>query len=246
MTGAASGIGRATALLFAREGARVGLGDVDVENAEAVAAELRQIPAECQCLTLDVTQEESWASAMGTLQKTWRSIDIVVNCAGIADEAPLTELTLAQWRRVFSVNLDGTFLGTAAAMGAMASSGAGSIVNVSSLSGVKALAGAAAYCSSKAAVIQLTRVAALECADAGHNIRVNCVVPGGVKTPMWEKTDLWPQISTTEDWTAPASAPALKRFAEPIEIARSILFLACDESSYISGAAIPVDGGASV
>ncbi len=245
VTGAASGIGRATALLFAREGARVALGDLDSVGAEKVASRMRQDSHECLVLPLDVTSEDSWASGTKTILDTWTSLDVLINCAGICDDAPLTTLTVAQWRRVLAVNLDGTFLGTAAAIRAMSLQGQGSIVNVSSLSGVKACAGAAAYCASKAGVIQLSRVAALECADAGDNIRVNCVVPGGVKTPMWKTSSMWPEIATTEEWNAPPSVPPLKRFADPAEVARAILFLASDESSYISGAALAVDGGAS-
>ncbi len=245
VTGAASGIGRSTALLFAREGAKVAVCDIDAEGAEEVASEIRKSRREGMALALDVTDEKAWASCIEKVQSVWGRLDILVNSAGIADEAPLTRLTTAQWRRVLSVNLEGTFLGIASAMRAMKATGRGSIVNVSSLSGVKASAGAAAYCASKAGVIQLTRVAALECANDGHNIRVNCVTPGGVKTPMWEKTPLWPGISTCEEWTAPADAPPLKRFAEPIEVARAILFLASDESSYVSGAALALDGGAS-
>ncbi len=244
ITGAASGIGRSTALLFAREGAKVALGDVDAQRAEDVASEIREMRRECMVLSLDVTDEKVWASSIDKIQNAWGRLDILVNSAGIADEAPLTELTTAQWRRVLSVNLEGTFLGTAAAIRAMKTTGKGAVVNVSSLSGVKAQPGAAAYCASKAGVIQLSRVAALECANDGHNIRVNCVTPGGVKTPMWEKTPLWPDISKADEWTAPADAPPLKRFAEPVEVARAILFLASDEASYISGAVLALDGGA--
>lgn len=245
VAGAASGIGRAAALLFAREGARVALGDIDVARAEEVASEIREMRRECLVLSLDVTDEGAWAAAIERIETAWSSLDVLVNSAGIADDAPLTELTTAQWRRVLSVNLEGAFLGTAAAIRAMKTSGKGAIVNVSSLSGVKAIPGASAYCASKAGVIQLSRVAALECAGDGHNIRVNCVTPGGVKTPMWQKTPLWPDISKTDEWNAPVDAPPLGRFAEPIEVARAILFLASDESSYISGAAVPLDGGAS-
>lgn len=246
ITGAASGIGRAVALLFAREGARIALGDVDEARADEVASEIRALERDCIVLSLDVTDEGAWAAAVERIENAWSSLDVLVNSAGIADEAPLTELSTAQWRRVLSVNLEGTFLGTAAAIRAMKNSRKGAIVNVASLSGVKASPGAAAYCASKAGVIQLSRVAALECAGDGLNIRVNCVTPGGVKTPMWEKTPLWPDISKTDEWTAPPDAPPLKRFAEPIEVARAILFLASDESSYISGATLSLDGGASV
>jgi NAD(P)-dependent dehydrogenase (short-subunit alcohol dehydrogenase family) len=121
----------------------------------------------------------------------WNRLDGLVNCAGIATATPVAELTLAEWRRVHAVNLDGVFLGTRAAIRAMQESGGGSIVNVASLSGIETFPGAAAYASSKAAVIQFSRVAAAECAQAGKGIRVNVVAPGGVKTPMWRSLPSW-------------------------------------------------------
>jgi NAD(P)-dependent dehydrogenase (short-subunit alcohol dehydrogenase family) len=245
VTGAASGIGRATAVRFAQCGARVAAADVNESGVRHTAEIVWSQNGECLAIGLDVTSAEDWNTVVGAVQDQWNGLDVLVNCAGISDDAPLVELALAQWRRVMSVNLDGTFLGTAAAMRAMAASGTGAIVNVSSLSGIKASAGAAAYCASKAAVIQLTRVAALEAAEAGHNIRVNCIVPGGVKTPMWEKTPLWPAIAETAEWQAPLSMPPLKRFATADEIAQAIIFLASEAASYISGAVLTVDGGAS-
>jgi NAD(P)-dependent dehydrogenase (short-subunit alcohol dehydrogenase family) len=244
VTGGASGIGRETALLFTREGARVAIGDIDLPGAGKAAAEVERLGAEPLVVSLDVTSETDWSEAIDRVQQTWGRFDILVNSVGITDDAPLRELSLKQWRHVLTTNLEGTFLGTAAALRAMASAGRGSIVNVASVSGIQASAGAAAYCASKAAVIQLSRVAALECAEAGHSIRVNCVVPGGVKTPMWEKSPLWPEISFTPEWKAPPEAPARKRFAQPIEVARAILFLASDEASYVSGSALVVDGSA--
>jgi NAD(P)-dependent dehydrogenase (short-subunit alcohol dehydrogenase family) len=246
VSGAASGIGRATAVLFAREGARVALGDVDLERAERAASAIVAEGGEAVALRLDVTSAEAWTAALDHVLRRWNRLDVLVNSAGIADEAPLADLTLERWRRVMAVNLDGTFLGTAAAIRAMRSHGAGAIVNVASVSGVKASPGAPAYCASKAGAIHLTRVAALECAEAGTRIRVNCVLPGGVKTPMWERTPFWPEISRSDEWTAPRNAPAAKRFAEPEEIARVIVFLASAEASYVNGAALTVDGGATI
>lgn len=244
VTGAASGIGLSTALLFAREGARVAFADIDAAGSRQAASMPGAAGEAAIALELDVSSSTHWERALEKVQASWGPLDILVNAAGITDDVSIAEIDLERWRRVFAVNLEGTLLGTAAALKSMGTSGEGSVVNVSSISGVRASAGAAAYCASKAAVIQLTRVAALECAESGTRIRVNCVLPGGVKTPMWKKTPLWPDISRSDEWKAPPDAPSLKRFAEPEEIARSILFLASDEASYINGAALAVDGGA--
>ena len=243
VTGAASGIGHATAKLLASEGAKVVVADIDRTGAARTVRQIEKAGAKALAVALDVTSESQWTSSVRTVKQTWGDLDILVNCAGIADEAPITELSFAQWRRVLAINLDGVFLGTAAAIKSMNATGKGSIVNVYSVSGIKASPGASAYCASKAAVIQFSKTVALESAQAGTNIRVNCVVPGGVKTPMWETTSMWPQISSTDAWTASLDTPPLQRFAEPIEVAQAILFLASDESSYITGTALAIDGG---
>lgn len=243
VTGAASGIGRETALLFAREGAKVAATDIDRAGVEETAREIEAAGGSPLPIELDVTSEAAWKAAIRAVEAAWGTLTILVNCAGITDDAPLAELTLAQWRRVMATNLDGTFLGTAAAIKAMSPAGSGSIINVSSVSGLKASPGASAYCASKAAIIQLSKTAALECAQANNTIRVNCVVPGGVKTPMWEATPLWPHIASSAAWQAAPEATPLHRFAHPLEIAQAILFLASDEASFITGTALVVDGG---
>lgn len=243
VTGGASGIGRATALLFAREGAKVAVCDIDTEGAADVVRAIEAEGGVALALPLDVTQEAAWAAALGEITDTWGRFDVLVNNAGITDDAPLTELTLAQWRRVMAVNLDGAFLGTACAIKAMQASGKGAIVNVSSVAGIKASPGASAYCASKAAVLQLTKTAARECAKADLNIRVNSVAPGGVKTPIWEQTPFWPAITESDLWQAAPDATPLKRFAQPLEIAEAILFLASDAASFITGTTLVVDGG---
>jgi 3(or 17)beta-hydroxysteroid dehydrogenase len=175
-------------------------------------------------------------------------LDIAVNNAGLSAAAPVTEMTLSEWRRVMAVNLDGVFLGTKHAVLAMRQGQGGGVVNVSSASGIKASAGASAYCASKAAVIQFTKTVALECAQRGDNIRVNTILPAGVMTALWEDMDFWKGLvaergGTEAAWQALAQSTPLKRFARPEEIARGILFLASEESSYMTGAELVLDGG---
>jgi len=242
VTGAASGIGRATAVLFAREGGRVLLTDVD-PSGEAVA---QSIGGEARFLRHDVTDEASWAGAVRTAVEAFGRLDILVNNAGISFARPLGEMTLAEWRRLMAVNLDGVFLGTREAVRAMRRSGGGAIVNVSSASGLVGSPTASAYCASKGGVRLFTKAVALEV--AGDGIRVNSVHPGGVKTPIWAKADFWPGLvaqSGSEDaaFQALAGAAPLGRLADPEEIAEAILYLASDASKFMTGSELVIDGG---
>jgi NAD(P)-dependent dehydrogenase (short-subunit alcohol dehydrogenase family) len=243
VTGAASGIGRATAILLARHGARVAVADLDDPGSSATVEAITSAGGTTFAQHLDVTSEADWQAATDAVVAGWGRLDVLVNCAGISVAAPVADTTLDEWRRVLAVNLDGVFLGTRAALRAMRATRRGSIVNVASVSGLKASPGASAYCASKAAVLHFTRTAALECANQGDNVRVNCVAPGAVKTPMWSKMPFWADVAAGPAWNAPPDAAPLKRFAEPEEVARAILFLASDESSYVTGAALVIDGG---
>jgi 3(or 17)beta-hydroxysteroid dehydrogenase len=248
VTGAASGIGRATALLLAEEGATVAVTDLAEAAIHQVAKQITDAGGEALTIALDVTSEAAWQGAIQKILTFRGQLDIVVNNAGLSSAVPVTDMTLSEWRRVMAVNLDGVFLGTKHAVLAMRQGKGGSVVNVSSASGVKASAGASAYCASKAAVIQFTKTVALECAQRGDNIRVNAILPAGVMTPLWEEMDFWKNLvaehgSTEGAWQALAQSTPLKRFARPEEIARGILFLASDESSYMTGAELVLDGG---
>jgi 3(or 17)beta-hydroxysteroid dehydrogenase len=248
VTGAASGIGRATALLLAKEGAKVAVTDRDEAGAKKVAAEIAAAGGEALPLALDVTSEPAWEAAVAAVLGAWSRLDIAVNNAGVSAASPVTETTLDHWRRVMAVNLDGVFLGTKHAVLAMRRGKGGSIVNVASASGVKASAGASAYCASNAAVIQFTKAVALECARQGDNVRVNAVLPAGVTTAMWEGMEFWPGLVAEQGgvhsaWQALAQSTPLRRFARPEEIAQGILFLAAEESAYMTGAGLVLDGG---
>ncbi|MDI3286773.1 SDR family NAD(P)-dependent oxidoreductase [Polyangium sp. 15x6] len=246
VTGAGSGIGQATAELFAEEGARVVVTDIDVAAAEAAATRIATRGGQALALELDATDEADWESVIDRVLAGWGRIDILVNNAGIASSAPLADSTLADFRRVVAVNLDSVFLGTQRGIRVMRGAGGGSIVNVASASGKKASAGAGAYCASKAAVVMLTKVAALE--GAPHRVRVNAVLPAGVETPMWEKQPFFQALvkelgDVRDAYTALAKTSPFARFAAPREVAAAILMCASDESSYVTGAEIVVDGG---
>ena len=240
ITGAASGIGRATALLFAQDGAKVAVADRGTAGVEAVVGEIEAAEGTALAQTLDVTSEEQWQEAIRTVMERWGRLDVLVNNAGIAAGNPLTEMPFAEWRQVMAVNLDGTFLGTkygveAMRRGANGNQG-GAIINVASASGIKATPGASAYSTSKAAVRMFSRTIALECAAAGDGIRVNTVCPGGVRTPMWGDAQ-------EADFQALAADVPLQRFATPEEIARAICYLASADAAFVTGTDLVIDGG---
>jgi NAD(P)-dependent dehydrogenase (short-subunit alcohol dehydrogenase family) len=247
VTGAASGIGRATALLLAEEGASVVVADIAAEAGRQAAEEVNRKGGKAVFLPLDVTQEAAWQDLTDRILRDYARLDIAVNNAGVAASRPVTEMTLSEWRRVFQINLDGVFLGTKYALRAMQAGNGGSIINVASASGIKASAGASAYCASKAAVRMFSKTAALECAAAGARIRVNLVSPGGVKTPMWQKQDFWPDLVARHGgpeaaWKALAGTSS-GGFYTPEDIAQAILFLASDESGYLNAGELVIDRG---
>ncbi len=175
-------------------------------------------------------------------------LDVLINNAGITVSKGVAESSLEDWRMVMSVNFDGVFLGTKSAIEAMNRNGGGSIVNVASVSGVKPSAGAAAYCSSKAAVRIFSKTVAIECADAKTGIRVNIVTLGGVKTPMWEREEFFRELmaehgGTEEAFAAMAGDTPSHQFFTPEEVAETILYLASDESSHLTGTEIVMDRG---
>lgn len=247
ITGAASGIGRATALLFAQEGARVAVTDINGSEAEAVAARIRDGDGSARAQALDVRIEADWERAIADVEEHWGGLDVMVANAGISFARPVTEMTLEEWRDVHAVNLDGVFLGTKHAVRAMRQGeGGGSIVIVSSASGLKASPGASAYCSSKAAVRLFAKTAALE--FAGDGIRINTVLPGGVRTPIWREMDFFQDLvrehgGEEKAWEALGRDIPLGRFATPREIAAGIVYLSSEEASYVTGSELVIDGG---
>lgn len=239
VTGAARGIGRAIAARFHEEGAVVVATDIDQANGAATAAEIG-----CRFEPLDVREEADW----------WRLADlvcvadVVVNNAGITGfEAGMVShdpehASLADWREVHRVNLDGTFLGCRYAIGAMKEAGTGSIINISSRSGLVGIPGAAAYASSKAAIRNHSKTVALYCAQQGWKIRCNSIHPAAILTPIWE-----PMLGSGPDRDARMQAfvadTPLKRFGMPDEVAAIAVLLASDEATYVTGTEVSIDGG---
>lgn len=234
ITGAARGMGAATARLFSAEGALVVIADVlDVEG-ERLAAELGERAIFCH---LDVTLEEDWSAAVKATLERWGRIDGLVNNAGIAHSQAIAATRKEDFERVLAVNLVGPFLGIKAVAPVMTAQRSGSIVNISSIGGMTAWNSMAAYCSSKWGMRGLSRVAAMELGHQG--VRVNSIHPGGINTDMGGMFD--------EDTDALDRAYALQpiqRIGRPNEVAQTSLFLISDDSSYICGTEVVVDGGA--
>jgi NAD(P)-dependent dehydrogenase (short-subunit alcohol dehydrogenase family) len=248
VSGGGSGIGRATAALLAAEGATVFVADINEKAAQSVAAQIAAAGGEAEALPLDVSDEAAWQKATEQILGSHGRLDIVVNNAGVSFTKPVAEMTLTEWHHVLAVNLDGVFLGTKYGISAMQGRG-GSIVNVASVSGITPFPGAGAYGASKAAIRLLSRIAAIECADASNGVRINVVSPGGVKTPLWETMDFFRELvakhgGTEEAFTAMgASATASQQFISAEEVARSILYLASDESVHLTGVELILDRG---
>lgn len=233
ITGGARGMGAATSRLFAAEGAQVAIADLlDAEGA-ALAAELGDA---ARFYHHDVTSEEDWAKLVAAVEADLGPVDILVNNAGILLFRTLFDTALADYQRVLNVNLVGEFLGIKAVGPGMVARGKGVIVNISSVDGMKGANGLGAYCSSKWGVRGLTRVAAMELGHKG--VRVNSVHPGGVDTVMTNQEGR----SRDQVDQAYGNVP-LQRVGTPEEVAKASLFLASDDSSYLTGAEIVVDGG---
>ncbi|MBL0214133.1 MAG: glucose 1-dehydrogenase [Myxococcales bacterium] len=239
ITGAASGIGKGCAHKLAAEGARVVIADRNAEAGRAVAAALG---APHLFELLDVTDEDGWARVIATTLGAFGRLDILVNSAGIAVWGDIERLTLAEWRLQHAVNSDGTFLGCRAAVGAMKTTGGGSIINLSSVAGLIGVGDAAAYSASKGAVRLLSKSVALHAARCGYNIRCNSVHPSFIDTPMVDAVCV-AAPDQRKMRTAVERAAPLGRIGQVEDVANLILYLASDESRFVTGAELVVDGG---
>lgn len=244
VTGAAKGMGRAIAELFAQQGASVAVAARKIEQAESVSASL---PGDALAVALDVTRPDEWAAAIAAVNTRWGALDILVNCAGISGAASTEAVSEADWHKHFAVNLDGPFYGCRAALPLMRKRGtSGSIVNVSSVFGIRITPGFAAYSVSKAALNALTRVLALECAAASPTIRVNAVIPGGTETDMFEEALKNSGLPRDQAYAMFSKIHPMGRIGKPEEVAQAVLWLASDLSSFTTGVELRVDGGSAI
>ena len=242
ITGGAMGIGRACAELLANEGASVAITDVNEAAGEATGRELSAKGARVIFLRHDVAREEDWQRIVTETVNRLGRLDIVVNNAGVGVVGDVEHTTLAAWRHLLSINLDGVFLGTKAGVAAMRRFGGGSIINISSIEGLIGDPDLAAYNASKGGVRLLTKSAALYCAREKTGIRVNSVHPGYIWTPMVENA-----VNASGDPVAARrrfeSLHPVGHLGEPNDIAYGVLYLASDESKFMTGAELVIDGG---
>jgi len=235
VTGAASGIGRATAVAFATEGARVAILDLTEEALLETADAVRNAGAQVLVMACDVSKPEQVAAAIGRVVETFGRLDIAFNNAGVENKAaPVAEIELAEWDRIIDINLRGTFLCMKHELAQMVRQRSGVIINTSSGAGVRGVAGGASYAASKHAIIGLTKSAALDYAK--QNIRVNAILPGNIETPMMDRF-------TGGDIQKAIDLEPVGRLGKPEEIADAVLWMSADLGGFVTGAAISVDGG---
>jgi NAD(P)-dependent dehydrogenase (short-subunit alcohol dehydrogenase family) len=246
VTGGGGGIGEATGRLFAEEGAAVALLDTDATAVEAAAASIRAAVPAAQILPLiaDIAQESEARRAVDETAARFGALHTLVNVAGVRVYAPLAEADAKDWERILGVNVLGTAHCCKAALPRLRAAGRGTIVNVSSVYGLMGRTGMGQYDTTKAAVLGFTRTLAVE--EAPHRVRVNAVCPGGTITPYHIRRAAARGVSEAELRGERSRDNQLGRWAEPREVAFPILFLACDESSFVTGATLMVDAGRSI
>ena len=235
ITGAASGMGKADAILLAREGASVVVADLNEKDGQAVAAAIGEAAV---FMRLDVTDEDNWQAVIAATVERFGRLDILVNNAGMIALGTIVDTDLASWRKINAVNSDGVFLGCKHAIPVMAESGGGSIVNMSSVAAIQGQSFVAAYSASKGAVRALTKSIAMFCKEQKNGIRCNSIHPDGVKTPMVVKVAMGKDVATQEDID---EVGKFGNMCEPEDIANLVLYLASDESGFVNGSEMLID-----
>ncbi len=242
VTGAGMGLGRASSLLLAGEGATVVVTDIDEGAARQTAELVEGMGARSLHLRHDVAREEDWPRVMAAIEEKFGRLDVLVNNAGIAIAKNIEETTLEEWRRTMAINLDGVFFGCRQGIALMKKSGGGSIINLSSIDGIIGEADLAAYCASKGGVRTLTKAVAVHCAEKAYRIRCNSIHPGYIWTPQTE--NYLRDLGKLESEKAKAlSRHPIGFLGEPNDIAYMVLYLASDESKFVTGSEMVVDGG---
>lgn len=237
ISGGARGQGATEAKLFVREGAQVVFGDVLDEAGRQVEAEIRATGGDATYVRLDVTHEEDWREAVGTAVNRYGQLNILVNNAGILLRRSIEEMTGEEWDRIMAVNLKGVFLGTKYAIPAMRRAGGGSIVNISSTAGLVGSPGnSSAYTATKGGVRLFTKATAIQ--HAKDNIRCNSVHPGPIATDMIRET-----LEDPAQWEQRLKRLPMRRAGRPEDVAYGVLYLASDESSFVTGSELVIDGG---
>lgn len=255
LTGAAKGIGACTAKMLVEAGANVILTDIDETAGEKLAGEVSKKNREVIFLRHDVSMEEDWEHVIQEINHHFDGVDVLINNAGMVLIKPIEATSLAEWRKLSRVNIDGVFLGMKHILPVMKErakqrEAGGSIVNLSSVAGMVGVPNALAYTMSKAAIRHMTKSAAMEFAENGYNIRVNSVHPGLIKTGMadhiyqtWAEAGAFDTHDVAETEQAMVAMHPLGRHGQPEDIAKGILFLASDDSSYMTGSELVIDGG---
>lgn len=243
VTGGASGLGKSSALLLASEGAKIVITDLDEENGNEVVKQVENDGGEAIFIKQDVSEEDQWKIVIDTTIKRFGKLHILANAAGIGVGGNVEEVTLADWKKLLSINLDGTFLGTQYAIKAMKKTGeGGSIINFSSIEGLIGDPNLTAYNASKGGVTIFTKSAALHCAKQGYGIRVNSIHPAYIWTPMVENL-LKAQGNVEEGKKQLESLHPIGHLGEPDDIGYGVVYLASDESKFMTGAELVIDGG---
>jgi NAD(P)-dependent dehydrogenase (short-subunit alcohol dehydrogenase family) len=244
ITGAASGIGKAASVVFGREGAKVLCADLNAEGAETTARQINDSGGEAASFEVDVAEEAQVQAMIADAVARWGRLDAIYNNAGIGVGNPVTQIPVEEWDRMHAINLRGVFLGTKHAVPEMLKNGGGAIVNTASDAGLMGTPMLSNYCATKGGVVMFTKATAVELARLG--VRVNCVCPGVIRTPILDPMLAMAQAAGVEPakvWERMAKTHPIGRVGEASEVGEVVAFLCSDKASFVTGVAMPVDGG---